>query len=92
MADAVPYLRRRGPTVSGPEAGLEAPLVAWQTAVHVRDRGGVPAFLEVWCEAMPGPCAAGLRLAENGALEDLAARGAEVEEVWAVLVRAVAVA
>lgn len=92
MADAVPYLRRRGPTVSGPEDGLEAPLVAWQTAVHVRERGAVPAFLEVWSEAMPGPCAAGLRLAENGALEDLAARGAEVEEVWEVLVRTLAIA
>lgn len=93
MADTVPYLRRRGPTVSGPEVGLEAPLVAWQTAVHVRDdRGGVPAFLEVWSEAMPGPCSAGLRLAEDGALEDLAARGAEVEEVWTVLAEALAVA
>ena len=85
MAEAVPYLRRSGPTVEGPDPALEAPLVAWQTAVHLATYGGEPAFLETWREVVPEACAAGRRLLEDGVLDALARRGAEVGEVWAAL-------
>ena len=86
MADEVPYLRERGPTVHGPEAGLEDPLIVWQTAIHLRTYGEDEFFLRRWRETLPDAVAAGVRLAASGALEALGRRRAPTAAVWAALV------
>ena len=85
MAEAVPYLRERGPTVAGPEAALEEPLIAWQTAAMLHWHGEEEPFLRRWREVLPDAVAAGVRLAQGGALEALARRGAGVVDVWSVV-------
>ena len=85
MADTVPYLRERGPTVAGPEAALERPLIAWQTAVMLRWYGEDEPFLRRWREVLPDAVAAGARLAADGALEALARGDASAAEAWSVV-------
>ncbi len=83
MAQSVPYLARLGPTVQGPEPGLEEPLVAWLLTNDSPAYRSGP-FVEMWQERFPRALAAGHRLAESGALRAVAEQGAE--QVWDALV------
>ena len=89
MADGVPYLVRSGPTAAGPVAALEAPLVALQTAVHLRLHASEPVFLAVWEEVLPAAVAAGRALHRDGVVRALVEGGVRTSEVWATLVAAV---
>lgn len=89
MAQSTPYLVRQGPTAEGPVPELEAPLVALQTAVHLRRHGGDPAFLAVWDDVLPHGVQAGRALHRDGAVPALVERDASACEAWAVLVAAV---
>jgi hypothetical protein len=85
MADGVPYLKRSGPAVDGPLTALEAPLVAWQTAVHFARHPDGSAFLDVYRDCIPEGFAAGKSLFEQGTLSELVRSRAKAEEVWVVL-------
>jgi tRNA(adenine34) deaminase len=86
MAHDVPYLKRSGPTVNGPELTLEAPLIAWQVAFHLSHRPDGSPFLDTYKECLPEWCKAGKRLAERGTLSALAERKASSSDVWTALV------
>lgn len=82
MADGVPYLALRGPTIEGPVAGLEDALVAWQVVRHLGRHAENPHFLSSWESLMPVGCAAGRRLAADGSLQRLAEAGADAGAAW----------
>lgn len=90
MADTVPYLQRQGPTATGPVPGLEGPLVALQTAVHVARGDGARPFLGVWDGVLPVAVAAGRALHRDGEVEALVERGATAAEAWMTAVQALA--
>lgn len=85
MAESVPYLQRMGPKVSGPMSSLEAPLLAWQAAVHLDIYRHSPEFLDRWEESFPDAVNAGKRLHADGVLRKLALGGADMEAVWLAL-------
>lgn len=86
MAEDVPYLKRSGPIVEGPEPALEAPLVVWQVAFHLGHRPEGSAVLDSYEECLPGPCEAGRKLFDSGTLSALAESEASTSEAWAVLI------
>lgn len=85
MSEEVPYLQRSGPKAEGPQPLLEAPLVAWQAAVHLISYPDSSHFLDIWNDCLPEACAAGRKLFESGTLTALADDGATTAEVWEVL-------
>ena len=88
MAERVPYLVRSGPTVEGPVPGLEGPLVALQTAVHLSVDADAARFLSVWEDVMPLAVLAGGALHRDGVVAALVERNARPSEVWETLVAA----
>ena len=75
-------------------SSLETCLIALQTDAHLRGarRAGeanTPAFFEVWREVVPVGVAAGEELFESGALLELAAKGADIQEAVKVIEEAV---
>lgn len=89
MAEGVPYLVRSGPTTEGPVPGLEGPLVALQTAVHLTVDADADRFLSVWEGVVPVAVAAGRALHRDGVVSALIGRNAQSCEVWETLVAAV---
>ena len=92
MAERVPYLVRSGPTAEGPVAGLEDPLVALQTAVHLGVDVDAERFLSVWEDVLPVAVAAGRGLHQGGVIAALVDRQARPSEVWEALVAALPMA
>jgi len=88
MAERVPYLVRSGPTAAGPVPGMEAPLVALQTAVHLSIDTHSERFLSVWEDVLPVAVAAGRVLHHRGVIASLVERQAQTREVWETLVAA----
>ncbi len=89
MAERVPYLVRSGPTAEGPVPGIEGPLVALQTAVHLGVDADAGRFLSVWEDVLPVAVAAGRALHRDGVMATLVERRARPSEVWETLVAAV---
>lgn len=89
MAERVPYLVRSGPTAEGPVPGVEGPLVALQTAVHMGVDAHAERFLSVWEEVLPVAVAAGRALHRDRTIRAHVERRASPSEVWATLVAAV---
>ena len=85
MAEDVPYLKRSGPIVTGPDPALEAPLIAWQVAFNLGHRPEGSPFLEAYAECLPKPFQAGRKLARQGTLAALAESGAATADAWAAL-------
>ena len=83
MFDTVPYLKRGGVRVVGPEDGLlEGVLVALQVERFLRLRPAIlERFLRLYREAMPAATEAGLRLHRSGALRTMSEGRAPVSEV-----------
>lgn len=89
MAEDIPYLRRMGPSVAGPDARLEDPLLAWQVAWHLTGSTshGHP-FFEAMRALQPHAFEVGRMLWEAGQLRELANRKAPVEEAWSAILAA----
>lgn len=96
LFDTVPYIRYKGTQVTSLAGSLlETCLIALQTDAHLRDvrpekELKVPLFFEVWRGVVPTGVAAGEALFVSGKLLALAHSGADVQDVVAVIERAVA--
>lgn len=88
MSENVPYLKQSGPKVEGPHRLLEAPLIAWQTAVHLGNYPNGSPFLDLWNDVFPDAYGAGRRLFESGAASAWVTGGATTAEVWDSLLEA----
>lgn len=85
MADVVPYVRDRGPSIAGPEPALEPALLAWQVERHVAWHDREPPFLDAWRAVDAHACDVGVALYRDGALQALAHAGADAAAAWALL-------
>lgn len=85
MAESVPYIKRQGPTVDGPVATLEEPVVAWQVAAWHGRLSGNDEFSTVFRTAFPRAFAAGAALGESRALRHLVREDAGIEALWDAL-------
>lgn len=96
MFETVPYIRQKKVRVASLAGSvLETCLIALQTDAHLRGSlptkaPNTPDFFRVWREVVPVGVAAGERLFASGALLELAGSGADVQDVVAVIERAVA--